>query len=280
MNCPFCRRLEEAGKHCYEFRAQLMIDNNEGLTKTYNRFHNPEDMSPGIVKLRELHREMDAATCAAYGWTDIPLEYGFYPEPDGKPGLRYRWSDEVCEDVLGRLMALNKLKYEEEVAERRAKAAAEHLKKKAAGKTKRRRPKRKKAPKPKPVDPKRLFKDVVDELRGELFNKVGRTRRILINEPPPNEAEQELAREQMVRAFGEDVVRLATDEYEGELHEAVERCVMPMAVKRCPDSLTPEETQESAEQLAIGTAVAVLAPERFEEFLSDLFRSGERTLSA
>ena len=31
-------KLEAAGKEYYEFRAQLMIDNNEGLTKTYKPF--------------------------------------------------------------------------------------------------------------------------------------------------------------------------------------------------------------------------------------------------
>ena len=33
--------LEAAGKAYYEFRAQLMVVNDEGMTKTYNRFHDP-----------------------------------------------------------------------------------------------------------------------------------------------------------------------------------------------------------------------------------------------
>ena len=33
--------LEAAGKEYYEFRAALMVQNNEGLTKTYNRFSRP-----------------------------------------------------------------------------------------------------------------------------------------------------------------------------------------------------------------------------------------------
>ena len=32
----------------YEFRAALMVQNNEGLTKTYNRFHDPNETSPEI----------------------------------------------------------------------------------------------------------------------------------------------------------------------------------------------------------------------------------------
>jgi hypothetical protein len=42
------------GKEYYEFRASLMVKNNEGLTKTYNRFHDPNETSPAIQKLREL----------------------------------------------------------------------------------------------------------------------------------------------------------------------------------------------------------------------------------
>ena len=63
--------LEAAGKAYYEFRADLMVRNNEGLTKTYNRFHDPDERSPDILKLRELHAAMDKAVLEAYGWHDL-----------------------------------------------------------------------------------------------------------------------------------------------------------------------------------------------------------------
>ena len=63
--------LEEAGRIYCEFRADLMVRNNEGLTKTYNRFHDPDGGSPDILKLRELHAAMDRAVLDAYGWTDL-----------------------------------------------------------------------------------------------------------------------------------------------------------------------------------------------------------------
>ena len=63
--------LESAGQPYYDFRAALMIRNNEGLTKTYNRFHDPDERSPDILKLRELHAAMDRAVLDAYGWTDL-----------------------------------------------------------------------------------------------------------------------------------------------------------------------------------------------------------------
>ena len=55
----------------YEHRAAIMAAPNEGLTKTYNRFHDPDERTPDILKLRELHAAMDRAVLDAYGWTDI-----------------------------------------------------------------------------------------------------------------------------------------------------------------------------------------------------------------
>ena len=80
---PFPRRwqtradLEAAGSNCYEFRATLMVDNNEGLTKTYNRFHDPNETAAEITRLRDLHADMDRAVLDAYGWHDIPTDCDF-----------------------------------------------------------------------------------------------------------------------------------------------------------------------------------------------------------
>ena len=76
----FCHRiapLKAAGETYYEFRADLMIRNDEGLTKTYNRFHDPNNQEPDIVKLRELHAAMDRAVLDAYGWDDISTDCEF-----------------------------------------------------------------------------------------------------------------------------------------------------------------------------------------------------------
>ncbi|NWG14810.1 MAG: N-6 DNA methylase [Acidobacteria bacterium] len=114
--------LEAAGKAYYEFRAALMIRNNEGLTKTYNRFHDPDERDPDILKLRELHAAMDRAVLDAYGWTDIPtgceflLDYDIDEEEwgDRKKPWRYRWPDEVRDEVLARLLELNARREQEE----------------------------------------------------------------------------------------------------------------------------------------------------------------------
>jgi hypothetical protein len=124
--------LEAAGREYYELRAALMVRNNEGLTKTYNRFHNPEERSPDIQTLRDLHAKMDAAVLAAYGWTDLRTACEFildYEEAEDDQGSgrkrkkpwRYRWPDEIRDEVLARLLKLNAERAE---AEQLAGAAA------------------------------------------------------------------------------------------------------------------------------------------------------------
>jgi hypothetical protein len=69
--------LEAIGEHYHQFRAELMVANNEGLTSTYNRFHDPAETSPELLELRRLHGEMDLAVLQAYGWSDVPTACGF-----------------------------------------------------------------------------------------------------------------------------------------------------------------------------------------------------------
>jgi len=69
--------LEAIGERYHQFRAELMVSNNEGLTSTYNRFHDPAESSLNLLELRHLHSEMDQAVLAAYGWSDVPTACGF-----------------------------------------------------------------------------------------------------------------------------------------------------------------------------------------------------------
>jgi hypothetical protein len=116
--------LEAAGSLYYEFRAALMVKNGEGLTKTYNRFHDPDEDESEILKLRELHAAMDRAVLDAYGWDDIPtdseflLDYEIDEEEwgDKKKPYRYRWPDEVRDEVLARLLELNAERAREEAS--------------------------------------------------------------------------------------------------------------------------------------------------------------------
>ena len=114
--------LEAIGKTYYDFRASLMVRNDEGLTRTYNRFHDPDDHDPDIAKLRDLHAAMDRAVLDAYGWCDITtdyeilLDYAIDEEEWGrrKKPWHYRWPDAVRDEVLARLLELNAARSAEE----------------------------------------------------------------------------------------------------------------------------------------------------------------------
>ena len=129
-------KLESIGETYHEHRRQLMLSLQMGLTKTYNLFHK-KDLSiadlekvskqptaicekgyQDILRLRELHVEMDNAVLAAYGWTDINLAHEFYevdylPENDR---VRFTISPDARREVLKRLLKLNHEIHEQEVA--------------------------------------------------------------------------------------------------------------------------------------------------------------------
>ena len=104
--------LEVIGTRYYTHRQSIMHTTQQGLTKTYNRFHNLENTAPDIAKLRNLHIEMDTAVAAAYGWQDLTLNHGFH---ETKQGLRFTISEAARREVLDRLLALNHERYAQEV---------------------------------------------------------------------------------------------------------------------------------------------------------------------
>ncbi len=76
-----------------------------------------EEVIAGILKLRELHVEMDNAVLEAYGWQDIQLKHDFYevdylPENDR---VRFTIHPEARKEVLKRLLELNHKIHQEEV---------------------------------------------------------------------------------------------------------------------------------------------------------------------
>jgi DNA-binding GntR family transcriptional regulator len=110
--------LGAIGQRCDSQRQQIMQARQTGLTKTYNRFHDPAETGADIAELRALHVEMDQAVAAAYGWDCSPgaldLGHGFH---DTKQGLRYTLSEPARREVLDRLLRLNHERYAEEVAQ-------------------------------------------------------------------------------------------------------------------------------------------------------------------
>lgn len=141
------KELELIGETYHEYRTQLMMGMQLGLTKTYNLFHsnaitaqavNEKDKQvaalqkhlektantisfneaiQGILQLRERHVQMDEAVLDAYGWNDIALRHDFYevdylPENDR---IRFTIHPDARKEVLKRLLELNHKIHEEEV---------------------------------------------------------------------------------------------------------------------------------------------------------------------
>jgi hypothetical protein len=142
------QQLETIGEAYHEHRRQLMLGMQLGLTKTYNLFHSNaitahsindkekqvaslqkhlektvntisfDEAIQGILKLRELHVQMDEAVLGAYGWNDIALKHGFQdvdylPENDR---IRFTIHPDARKEVLKRLLELNHKIHEEEKA--------------------------------------------------------------------------------------------------------------------------------------------------------------------
>jgi hypothetical protein len=112
--------LDAAGRAYHVHRAALMVEHNEGLTKTYNRFHDPDERGEDIVRLRELHADMDRAVLRAYGWDDLaeraePVFLDETNEDDHTYQGRLFWPSAFRDEVLARLLALNASRHAEEL---------------------------------------------------------------------------------------------------------------------------------------------------------------------
>jgi hypothetical protein len=115
--------LESVGNAYHNHRAALMVARNEGMTKIYNRFHDHAEQSADIVRLRELHDEMDRAALRAYAasasnredeatWNDLanraePIFLDETNEDDHTYQGRLFWPSGFRDEVLARLLALN-----------------------------------------------------------------------------------------------------------------------------------------------------------------------------
>ena len=118
--------LESAGQIYHAYRAQVMIARNEGLTKTYNRFHAQSESAADIARLRALHHDMDVAVLRAYGWHKLADRAApEFIEQDAQesngssktPKTRLDWPADFKDEVLAHLFALN---VERAAAERHA----------------------------------------------------------------------------------------------------------------------------------------------------------------
>ena len=108
------------GAEFHDVRRRVMLKEQEGLTKIYNRFHDSNESLADIVGLRRVHVEMDLAVAAAFGWADLDLCHDFH---ESKHGLRYTISESARREILDRLLKLNHQRYMDEETMRAAQAA-------------------------------------------------------------------------------------------------------------------------------------------------------------
>lgn len=116
LDAPYLHDLAEA---YHAHRAALMVARNEGMTKTYNRFHNAGERAEDIRHLRDLHHDLDRAVLGAYGWDDLadraaPVHLTEDDEPDHRYQGRLFWPVSFRDDVLARLLDLNRARAAEE----------------------------------------------------------------------------------------------------------------------------------------------------------------------
>ena len=110
---PLGKGLREIGDRYYDLRDNIMRAENEGLTKIYNRFHEPSDVSTDIQQLRNLQIQLDRHVADIYGWTYIELRHGFY---ETEQGIRFTIGNEARTIVLKNLLELNHRKFQEETS--------------------------------------------------------------------------------------------------------------------------------------------------------------------
>ncbi len=105
--------LEAVGREYFEHRSTMCRERQLGFTGIYNLAHARSEQAADVVRFRSLIAELDRAVLNAYGWHDLELIHDFVWT---KRGERYSIESGVRTEVLKRLSALNRKRYEEEQA--------------------------------------------------------------------------------------------------------------------------------------------------------------------
>lgn len=106
--------VEKIGEKLYTTRANYMLENDAGLTITYNRLKDPACTDTPIEVLRELHLAMDRVVLEAYGWGDIEPPPFTTPQTPAEEKALEAFQDEV----IDRLFVLNAERAEAEKSPR------------------------------------------------------------------------------------------------------------------------------------------------------------------
>jgi len=128
--------MTDAGADLDRSRRSVMERSQVGLAKLYDLVSEAGTDTPDIVRLREIHVEIDEAVREAYAqdedrdpairvfeariasaplpsWREIDLAHGFHDTPQGP---RFTISPQARTDVLDKLLALNHYRHQQELA--------------------------------------------------------------------------------------------------------------------------------------------------------------------
>jgi hypothetical protein len=108
--------LEDVGQRLYNHRANYMVDEDVGLTTTYNRLKDPTCNDARILELRKLHEEMDRQVLEAYADGDREGRWLEAEVPPFCPITEYDKNklEKFEHAVIDRLFALNAKRAAEE----------------------------------------------------------------------------------------------------------------------------------------------------------------------
>ena len=99
--------LAAIGKTLDEERREIMTRRQLGLTKLYNLVNDldiSDSSDEDVARLREIHRQLDETVMDAYGWSDVPLNHGFY---EYRKMTRWTVCPEARIEILDRLLEEN-----------------------------------------------------------------------------------------------------------------------------------------------------------------------------
>ncbi|MBF5055746.1 hypothetical protein Y5W_01040 [Alcanivorax sp. 521-1] len=112
-------KLATLGERFFDARREFMVENDKGMTKFYNDFHDPDCNDAAIATCRDLQARINDAVLAAYHINDFNLDIDFHEVsylPENKR-TRFTISEPARTEILWQLAELNRQRYEEEVAQ-------------------------------------------------------------------------------------------------------------------------------------------------------------------
>lgn len=130
----FSSELRDLGKEMETLQKRTGL----ALTPLSQSIHSTKESATDIAALRDVHRRINHAVLAGYGW-DVDLEYGFH---ETRRGTRYTMSPDAQTKILDLLLQLNHARYKEEMEKglhtpeaKRRRAAARKAKAKSVAAT-------------------------------------------------------------------------------------------------------------------------------------------------